>query len=89
MDRHIHRFVFQSSSLTTDWVGYLGLIIIVRTTPRFAPKLGKKLNDIFAYYPAVNIEHHVDRMNAFITLVFGHLILSVLYQSTSHFGLNA
>ena len=38
---------------------------------------------------AVNIEHHVDRMNAFITLVFGHIILSVLYQSTAHFGLNA
>ena len=38
---------------------------------------------------AVNIEHHVDRMNAFITLVFGHIILSVLYQSSSQFGLNA
>jgi hypothetical protein len=38
---------------------------------------------------AVNIEHHVDRMNAFITLVFGHIILSVLYQSSVHMGLNA
>jgi len=28
-------------------------------------------------------------MNAFITLVFGHIILSVLYQSSAHFGLNA
>jgi len=28
-------------------------------------------------------------MNAFITLVFGHIILSVLYESSAHFGLNA
>ena len=40
-------------------------------------------------WKAINIEHHVDRMNAFITLVFGHIILSVLYESSAHFGLNA
>lgn len=28
-------------------------------------------------------------MNAFITLVFGHIVLSVLYQSSAHMGLNA
>lgn len=27
-------------------------------------------------------------MNAFITLVFGHIVLSVLYQSSAHMGLN-
>ena len=37
----------------------------------------------------MNIEHHVDRMNAFITLVFGHIVLSILYQSSAHMGLNA
>ena len=84
-----NRFAILWVAIAIDWMGYLGLIIILRTTPFFAPKLGKRLNDIFAYYPGVNIEHHVDRMNSFITLVFGHIILSVLYQSSASFGLNA
>jgi len=88
--------------LILDWFGYLGIIILVRTSHFISKRLAKLLTDTFAYYPgidfelypfanlqAVNIEHHVDRINAFITLVFGHIILSVLYQSSAHFGLNA
>jgi len=83
-----------------DWFGYLGVIIIVRVAPKYSKTIGDILHKIFAYYPgtmyfdntnskAVNIEHHVDRMNAFITLVFGYIVLSVLYQSSAHMGLNA
>lgn len=43
---------------------------------------------LFEFYPALNIEHRVERINAFTTLVFGHIILSILYQ-TSVNGIDA
>lgn len=43
----------------------------------------------FEFFPAVNIEHRVERNNAFVALVFGYSILTILYQSHSSFGINA
>lgn len=36
----------------------------------------------FEYFPAINIEHRTERMNAFVTLVFGYSVVAILYQST-------
>ncbi|KYG42820.1 hypothetical protein M433DRAFT_146436 [Acidomyces richmondensis BFW] len=36
----------------------------------------------FEYSPAINIEHRTERMNAFVTLVFGYSVVAILYQST-------
>jgi hypothetical protein len=43
----------------------------------------------FEFFPAINIEHRVERNNAFIALVFGYSILTILYQSHASFGINA
>ncbi|KAL9057936.1 MAG: hypothetical protein Q9162_002063 [Coniocarpon cinnabarinum] len=44
---------------------------------------------IFKFYPANNIEHRIDRTNAFVTLVFGYSVVSLLYSSSSPDGFDA
>ena len=39
-------------------------------------------------YVAINIEHRTERMNAFVTLVFGYTVVAILYQSTTN-GIDA
>ncbi|KAF2471400.1 uncharacterized protein BDR25DRAFT_285984 [Lindgomyces ingoldianus] len=43
----------------------------------------------FEFFPGTNIEHRIERMNAFVTLVFGSCVLGLLYQSKVPFGINA
>ncbi|OAP63445.1 hypothetical protein AYL99_02672 [Fonsecaea erecta] len=43
----------------------------------------------FEFYPAINIEHRTERTNAFVSLVFGYSVLTILYQSRANVGLNA
>ncbi|ETI25999.1 hypothetical protein G647_02776 [Cladophialophora carrionii CBS 160.54] len=43
----------------------------------------------FEFYPAINIEHRTERTNAFVSLVFGYSVLTILYQSRASVGLNA
>jgi low temperature requirement protein LtrA len=35
----------------------------------------------FDFYPAINIEHRVERNNAFVSLVFGYSVFTILYQN--------
>ena len=44
---------------------------------------------VFDFYPAMNIEHKVERTNAFISLVLGYSVVGVLYQSSHGYGVNA
>ena len=37
----------------------------------------------------MNIEHKVERTNAFVTLVFGYSVVAIIYQNAASFGLNA
>ena len=37
----------------------------------------------------MNIEHKVERTNAFSTLVFGYSVVALLYQNTAAYGINA
>lgn len=41
------------------------------------------------FFPGTNIEHRIERTNAFVTLVFGSCVLGILYQSSAHMGVNA
>ncbi|KAF2878191.1 bacterial low temperature requirement A protein-domain-containing protein [Massariosphaeria phaeospora] len=43
----------------------------------------------FEFFPAMNIEHRIERTGAFVTLVFGSCVLGLLYQSGGAFGINA
>ncbi|KAF7329842.1 hypothetical protein MKEN_00247600 [Mycena kentingensis (nom. inval.)] len=39
-------------------------------------------------YPAVNIEHHVERMGAFVTIVLGEMVVAVFIAAGGAIGLN-
>ena len=60
---------------------------------RMLAMLGQKgkncANKLFNYWPGNNIEHRIDRQGAFVTLVFGYSVVSLLYQSSSHVGINS
>ena len=51
--------------------------------------LGTRLNRFFEFYPAMNIEHRVERMNAFVSLVLGYSVVSILFQSGGGYSVNA
>ncbi|QIW97093.1 hypothetical protein AMS68_002611 [Peltaster fructicola] len=36
---------------------------------------------VYEFVPALNIEHRVERTNAFVSLVFGYSVVAILYQS--------
>lgn len=52
-------------------------------------RLGARLNRFFEFYPAMNIEHRVERMNAFVSLVLGYSVVSILFQSGGGYSINA
>ncbi|KAL1894562.1 hypothetical protein Sste5346_005797 [Sporothrix stenoceras] len=47
------------------------------------------ITKVFDFYPAMNIEHKVERTNAFISLVLGYSVVGVLYQNSHGYGVNA
>lgn len=55
-----------------------------------APENTNWIHRNFNFYPAMNIEHRVERNNAFVTLVLGANILSIIFQvSSAHPPLSA
>lgn len=49
---------------------------------------GQRLNRFFDFYPAMNIEHKVERMNAFVSLVLGYSVVGILFQSNGGYTIN-
>ncbi|OIW27364.1 hypothetical protein CONLIGDRAFT_426212 [Coniochaeta ligniaria NRRL 30616] len=47
-----------------------------------------RIERFFDFYPAINIEHKVERTNAFVSLVLGYSVVGVLFQNAGY-GLNA
>jgi hypothetical protein len=39
-------------------------------------------------YPAVNIEHHVDRLGAFVTIVLGEMVVNIFFHTNLASGLS-
>ena len=71
-----------------DLFGGVFLIYAMRLMKR-DHALGRWVKHWFEFFPAINIEHRVERNNAFVALVFGYSILTILYQSHASFGINA
>jgi low temperature requirement protein LtrA len=72
-----------------DLIGPMSVIFIVRGAKLFGPNIAIWIDRVYEFYPAVNIEHKVERTNAFVTLVFGYSVVAIIYQSSADFGLNA
>ncbi len=65
------------------------LLVLIRRASVFSPSFGNWIDQKFEFYPAVNIEHKVERTNAFVTLVFGYSVVAIIYQNAAPIGLNA
>ncbi|CAG8982075.1 hypothetical protein HYALB_00008802 [Hymenoscyphus albidus] len=76
-------------AIALDLAGGVLPIIFIRIAKHINAGLGEWMEQVFEFYPATNIEHKVERTNAFVTLVFGYSVVAVIYQSVAPFGLNA
>jgi low temperature requirement protein LtrA len=76
-------------AIALDLFGNMLLIFVQRPTPRLAKIIPRRLMERFEFFPGTNIEHRIERTNAFVTLVFGSCVLGLLYQSNVEFGINA
>ncbi|KAG8903841.1 hypothetical protein FRB99_002656 [Tulasnella sp. 403] len=75
-------------AIVWDLFGNVISIFLIRGSMVISKEFNQKMLRVFAYYPAVNIEHKTERTGAFVTLVFGYSIVSVIYQNQARFGLN-
>ncbi|KFA77142.1 hypothetical protein S40288_05295 [Stachybotrys chartarum IBT 40288] len=51
--------------------------------------VGAKIYNLFEFFPAINIEHRVERTNAFVSLVFGYSVVAVLFQNYRDIEVNS
>ncbi|KAF4969373.1 hypothetical protein FZEAL_10233 [Fusarium zealandicum] len=52
-------------------------------------RVGQFLAGVFEFYPAVSIEHRVERTNAFVSLVLGYSVVGIMFQSYGGYAVNA
>lgn len=76
-------------ALFVDISGHMGIMLVRAVASLIGPNASAKADSVFEFYPALNIEHKVERTNAFVTLVFGYTVVAMLYQNQSKMGLNA
>jgi low temperature requirement protein LtrA len=72
-----------------DLFGNILLILLQRPGKWTSKHIPKRIRESFDFYPGTNIEHRIERTNAFVTLVFGSCVLGLLYQSNVEMGINA
>ncbi len=82
------RYGFAFAALAVDLFMHSIPVFIFRYANSHETELGRRFNKFFEFYPAINIEHKVERTNAFVSLVIGYSVVGVLY-SNAGFGLNA
>src|SRR3569833_382239 len=75
-------------ALAMDLFGGSLIVALYRYSVAHAGSLSGKLGKFFEFYPAINIEHKVERTNAFVTLVLGYSVVGGIYQNQG-FGSNA
>ena len=73
-------------ALFFDMFGWMFLIWSMRF---FKKSKSNFYHKYFDFWPAINIEHRTERNNAFVSLVFGYSVLTILYQNRSSTGINA
>ena len=74
-------------AIAIDIFGASILIFLMRSQKdNTVGRFGRKYLD---FYPAINIEHRVERTNAFISLVFGYSVLTILFQNRDSMPMHA
>jgi hypothetical protein len=57
-------------AIILELTGAMVVVMIVRSSKVLPKPIGEWLDRVFEFFPAINIEHKVERTNAFVTLVF-------------------
>lgn len=85
------RLGFIVPALALDMYGQVFFIAIFRYGQGQAPDNGlkRRIARMFEFYPAISIEHRVERMNAFVSLVLGYSVVAILFQSQGGYNINA
>jgi len=55
--------------------------IDMSSTSKRTARFWAHVSSHFDFYPAINIEHRVERNEAFVSLVFGYSVFTILYQN--------
>lgn len=76
-------------AIVLDLFGNIIMVFVQRPGPLMAKLLPEKVKQSLEFFPGTNIEHRIERTNAFVTLVFGSCVLGLLYQSNVEMGINA
>ncbi|KAF2672246.1 hypothetical protein BT63DRAFT_369506 [Microthyrium microscopicum] len=65
------------------------LLVAIERAPNWLGSAKPWAERIFQFIPGNNIEHKIERTNAFVSLVFGYSVVALLYQSAVPIGINA
>jgi low temperature requirement protein LtrA len=76
-------------AIALDLFGNLIMLAIQRPGTYISKKIPRRWKESLEFFPGTNIEHKIERTNAFVTLVFGSCVLGLLYQSSAQMGINA
>jgi hypothetical protein len=76
-------------AIALDLFGYYIMLLIQRPGTYIYKKIPHSWQQSLEFFPGTNIEHRIERTNAFVTLVFGSCVLGLLYQSSTEMGINA
>lgn len=80
--------VFTALFVDTYGQGVIVALFRFEQTRAKNTKLGNFLSSFFEFYPAINIEHKVERTNAFVSLVLGYSVVGVIFQSYGGYTVN-
>lgn len=75
-------------ALALDLFGPFVIMLFLRYSRTHDTPLAIRIERLFEFFPAINIEHKVERTNAFVSLVIGYGVVGLLYQNAGY-GINA
>ncbi|EOA88521.1 uncharacterized protein SETTUDRAFT_160398 [Exserohilum turcica Et28A] len=76
-------------ALVLDLFGQFAMLLLQHNHSPLRKHLPQRIKSSLEFFPGTNIEHRIERTNAFVTLVFGSCVLGLLYQSNVAMGINA
>ncbi|KAG9043745.1 hypothetical protein FS837_009172 [Tulasnella sp. UAMH 9824] len=74
--------------IVCDLFSSMIFVFLIRWSTIISEEFHQKMLSVFSYFPAMNIEHKTERTGAFVSLVFGYSVVSLLYQNSASFGMN-
>ncbi|KAK4448935.1 hypothetical protein QBC34DRAFT_485330 [Podospora aff. communis PSN243] len=87
--QHPGRLALIFIALGIDLFGSMIPVFMFRYGRSHTTPIAKRFGRWFEFFPAINIEHKVERTNMFITLVLGYSVVAMIFQNTGAFVLNA